>query len=365
TRALCLLTTGDQVVRDVLYDGNPAPEPGAIVCRVAPSFIRFGNFEIFASRGDLTTLKKLADFVLRTEFPHIEVGTPASYVELLKEVGERTADMVAEWLRVGFVHGVMNTDNMSILGLTIDYGPYGWLDNYDPNWTPNTTDFQHRRYRYGNQPSVAQWNLVQLANALYPLVEEVEPLQDAIANYTSRFELVWSRMLAAKLGFLNLDDDKDKSLAEEALAVLQTVETDMTVFWRELAKVNRTATVDKLERCQPLMNAVYQPGSMTSDQRASFVEFADNWSARHRELGSDDNELAVSMNATNPKYVLRNYMAQLAIEKAEAGDTSLVNELLDLLRYPYEEQPERDHFYTLRPDWARTKIGCSQLSCSS
>ena len=365
TRALCLLTTGDQVVRDVLYDGNPAPEPGAIVCRVAPSFIRFGNFEIFASRGDLTTLKKLADFVLRTEFPHIEVGTPASYVELLKEVGERTADMVAEWLRVGFVHGVMNTDNMSILGLTIDYGPYGWLDNYDPNWTPNTTDFQHRRYRYGNQPSIAQWNLVQLANALYPLVEEVEPLQDAIANYTSRFELVWSRMLAAKLGFLNLDDDKDKSLAEEALAVLQTVETDMTVFWRELAKVNRTATVDKLERCQPLMNAVYQPGSMTSDQRASFVEFADNWSARHRELGSDDNELAVSMNATNPKYVLRNYMAQLAIEKAEAGDTSLVNELLDLLRYPYEEQPERDHFYTLRPDWARTKIGCSQLSCSS
>ena len=196
-------------------------------------------------------------------------------------------------------------------------------------------------------------------------MEEVEPLQDAIANYTSRFELVWSRMLAAKLGFLNLDDDKDKSLAEEALAVLQTVETDMTVFWRELAKVNRTATVDKLERCQPLMNAVYQPGSMTSDQRASFVEFADNWSARHRELGSDDNELAVSMNATNPKYVLRNYMAQLAIEKAEAGDTSLVNELLDLLRYPYEEQPERDHFYTLRPDWARTKIGCSQLSCSS
>ncbi|MDP7068170.1 MAG: YdiU family protein, partial [Acidimicrobiales bacterium] len=276
TRALSLVITGDQVVRDVLYDGNPAPEPGAIVCRVAPSFIRFGNFEIFAARGDLTTLKKLADFVLRTEFPHIETGTPESYVELLKEVGERTADMVAEWLRVGFVHGVMNTDNMSILGLTIDYGPYGCLDNYDPNWTPNTTDFQHRRYRYGNQPSVAQWNLVQLANALYPLVEEVEPLQEAIANYTSRFEMVWSKMLAAKLGLQNLDDNKDKSLAKDVLSVLQTVETDMTIFWRELAKVDLTATADKLERSQPLMNAVYQPGSMTSDQRASFVEFADN-----------------------------------------------------------------------------------------
>ena len=147
TRALSLVTTGEEVVRDMLYDGNPRPELGAIVCRVAPSFIRFGNFEIFASRGDRETLQCLADFVIATEFPHIEDPSSRRYASLLREVAERTADMVVEWLRVGFVHGVMNTDNMSILGLTIDYGPYGWLDDYDPNWTPNTTDAQHRRYR--------------------------------------------------------------------------------------------------------------------------------------------------------------------------------------------------------------------------
>ena len=140
TRALSLVTTGEEVVRDMLYDGNPRPEPGAIVCRVAPSFIRFGNFELFASRGDHETLRRLADFIIATEFPHIEDPGPQRYVSLLGEIGERTADMIVEWLRVGFVHGVMNTDNMSILGLTIDYGPYGWLDDYDPDWTPNTTD---------------------------------------------------------------------------------------------------------------------------------------------------------------------------------------------------------------------------------
>ena len=365
TRALSLVPTGDLVVRDVLYDGNPAPEPGAVVCRVAPSFIRFGNFEIFASRGDEATLKKLADFVIRTQFPNIDDGSPDCYVALLKEVGELTADMIAEWLRVGFVHGVMNTDNMSVLGLTIDYGPYGWLDDYNPNWTPNTTDAQHRRYRYGNQPAIAQWNLVQLANALYPLVGAVEPLQEALENYAQHFEAKWSQMMATKLGLTNLKDHRDRELAEQALAVLQTVETDMTLVWRELANVNFDSSVDEKERCAPLMNAVYRSDLMTSDQRASFVDFAEKWSARHRELGNNAIEVTAAMNAVNPKYVLRNYMAQLAIEKAEEGDSSMVTELLDVLRLPYEEQPQYERFYALRPDWARTKIGCSQLSCSS
>ena len=365
TRALSLVTTGDLVVRDVLYDGNPAPEPGAVVCRVAPSFIRFGNFEIFASRGDEATLKKLADFVIRTQFPNIDDGSPDCYVSLLKEVGELTADMIVEWLRVGFVHGVMNTDNMSVLGLTIDYGPYGWLDDYNPNWTQNTTDAQHRRYRYGNQPAIAQWNLVQLANALYPLVGAVEPLQEALEHYAQHFEAKWSQMMATKLGLTNLMDHRDRELAEQALAVLQTVETDMTLFWRELANVNFESSVDEKERCAPLMNAVYRSDLMTSDQRASFIDFAEKWSARHRELGNNAIEVTAAMNAVNPKYVLRNYMAQLAIEKAEEGDSSMVTELLDVLRLPYEEQPQYERFYALRPDWARTKIGCSQLSCSS
>ena len=365
TRALSLVTTGEDVVRDMLYDGNPRPEPGAIVCRVAPSFVRFGNFEIFASRGDRQTLQRLADFTIATEFSHIEDPDSGRYVSLLKEVGERTADMVVEWLRVGFVHGVMNTDNMSILGLTIDYGPYGWLDNYDPNWTPNTTDAQHRRYRYGRQPHIAQWNVVQLANALYPLVEEVEPLQEAVRHYADRFEAKWSEMMASKLGVFSLNDSRDRNLADEALSVLQVVETDMTKFWRELGRVDCSADLDPLERVEPLLGAIYPRESATRPQVSAFVDFGQRWAARHRELGTDDVERRMSMDAVNPKYVLRNYLAQLAIDRAEQGDASMVEELLDLMRRPYDEQPERNKFSLLRPDWARTKVGCSQLSCSS
>jgi len=365
TRALSLVTTGEEVVRDMLYNGNPRPEPGAIVCRVAPSFVRFGNFEIFASRGDHETLKQLADFTVATEFPEIENDDPDRYVALLRQVGERTADMIVEWLRVGFVHGVMNTDNMSILGLTIDYGPYGWLDNYDPNWTPNTTDAQNRRYRFGNQPAIAQWNLVQLANALFPLVEKVEPLQEALGHYAHRFENGWSEMMAKKLGLPTLDSPRDSSMAKDVLEVLQAAETDMTIFWRELSNVDCDEALEKSVRAEPLMNAIYGRDNISEKQKAVFSDFADKWAARQRELGVNDEQRRISMNATNPKYVLRNYMAQLAIERAEHGDPSLVEELLDLLRSPYAEQASKDHYYALRPDWARTKVGCSQLSCSS
>ncbi|HAF69452.1 MAG TPA: YdiU family protein [Acidimicrobiaceae bacterium] len=365
TRALSLVSTGEEVIRDILYDGNPRPEPGAIVCRVAPTFIRFGNFEIFAARGDHETLRQLADFTIATEFPDIDADDPDRYVALLRQVVERTADMIVEWLRVGFVHGVMNTDNMSILGLTIDYGPYGWLDNYDPNWTPNTTDAQHRRYRFGNQPAIGQWNLVQLANALFPLVEKVEPLQEALELYGRRFDSRWSEMMAKKLGLPSLEDSSDQALAEDALNVLQTVETDMTIFWRELSSVSCLESVEPLNRVQPLMRSIYDLDRITEEQKAVFIEFVENWAGRQRVLGTSEDVRRSSMDATNPKYVLRNYMAQVAIERAEQGDTSLVQEFLDLLKSPYAEQQEKDTYYALRPDWARTKTGCSQLSCSS
>ena len=187
TRALSLITTGEQVRRDMFYDGNPQWEPGAVVCRVAQSFTRFGNFEILAARNDSELLKRLVDFTIRTDFPHlVETGAEinrACYIKWFDEICARTAVMIAHWMRVGFVHGVMNTDNMSILGLTIDYGPYGWLEGYDPDWTPNTTDAQGRRYRYINQPQIALWNLAQLGNAIYPLVDAVEPLQQGLDTY--------------------------------------------------------------------------------------------------------------------------------------------------------------------------------------
>jgi len=165
TRALSLVTTGEEVVRDMFYDGHPEAEPGAIVCRVAPSFLRFGSYELFASRGDIETLRTLADYTIRHHFSHLGEPSVETYIKWFDEVCQSTAKMIVEWMRVGFVHGVMNTDNMSILGLTIDYGPYGWLEPYDPNWTPNTTDASGRRYRFGHQGQIAQWNLVQLANA--------------------------------------------------------------------------------------------------------------------------------------------------------------------------------------------------------
>ena len=235
TRALSLILTGEEVIRDMFYNGNPRPEPGAVVCRVAPSFTRFGNFQIFAARGEIDLLKKLVDYTIRTDFPHLGEPSLDVYLKWFEEVCRRTAEMIVHWQRVGFVHGVMNTDNMSILGLTIDYGPYGWLENYDPNWTPNTTDAAERRYRFGNQPQIAFWNLGQLANAIYPLIEQVEPLQQAINAYKDTFERGWQTMVADKLGLNVYDPATDDELNTELLILLQLVETDMTIFYRKLA----------------------------------------------------------------------------------------------------------------------------------
>ncbi|NND98915.1 MAG: YdiU family protein, partial [Pirellulaceae bacterium] len=191
TRALSLVLTGESVMRDMFYDGHPQLEPGAVVCRVAPSFTRFGNFQIFASRGDVQTLEQLVDHTIRFDFPHLGEPSQEVYAQWFQEVCHTTAEMIVHWMRVGFVHGVMNTDNLSILGLTIDYGPYGWLENYDPGWTPNTTDAQGRRYRYGHQPQIAQWNLMQLANALVPVFDSVDPLQKGLEIYVAEFERGW------------------------------------------------------------------------------------------------------------------------------------------------------------------------------
>lgn len=371
TRALSLVATGGMVMRDMLYDGNAELEPGAVVCRVAPSFVRFGNFEIFASRGDIDTLRTLTDFVISTDFPDLAADTesgsssPERYARFFDEVVRRTADMVCEWLRVGFVHGVMNTDNMSILGLTIDYGPYGWLDNYDPDWTPNTTDAAHRRYRFGTQPAVAQWNLMQLANALYPLVGEAEPLQAALDGYVPYFEAQWSVMMAAKLGLPALETEADRELANGVLEVLRLVETDMTVFWRRLAIVDTAEGIDPAERIAPLADAYYQPSEVTDEHRSATSEFVERYAARLRALGIADAARGGAMNRVNPKYVLRNYLAQLAIDAATGGRPEAINELLDVMRRPYDDQPDREFYAAVRPDWARTRVGCSQLSCSS
>lgn len=230
TRALSLSVTGDSVLRDIMYNGNAAYEKGAIVARVSPSFLRFGSFEIFAARNDLKNLKKLVDYTINNHFSYLGKPSKENYIKLFEEVSKRTLDMIINWQRVGFVHGVMNTDNMSILGLTIDYGPYGWLEGFDFSWTPNTTDRENRRYRFGNQPNIGLWNLYQLANALYPIIEEVAPLNAILEQYKTDFEVKSLQMMKSKLGLFTSDED-DLKLIQSLEDNLQLVETDMTIFF--------------------------------------------------------------------------------------------------------------------------------------
>jgi serine/tyrosine/threonine adenylyltransferase len=365
TRALSLILTGEEVIRDMFYNGNPMPEPGAVVCRVAPTFTRFGNFQIFTARNDLEQLKKLVDYTIRSDFPDLGEPSVDVYLKWFEEVCRRTAEMIVHWQRVGFVHGVMNTDNMSILGLTIDYGPYGWLENYDPNWTPNTTDAGERRYRFGNQPKIAFWNLGQLANAIYPLIEQVESLQKAINAYKDTFEQGWQVMVADKLGLDAYDPAIDNELNTELLILLQLVETDMTIFYRKLALLTMDAELSDQDLMAPLMDAYYVPEQLNDEYKVRLGNWLRLYIKRIQTSGIADTERRQRMNAANPKYVLRNYLAQLAIDKAEKGDFSMVNELLEVLRHPYDEQPGNEEFALKRPDWARQRPGCSMLSCSS
>ena len=360
TRALSLIGTGESVLRDMLYDGNAAMEPGAVVCRMSSSFVRFGHFQMLTARGEIELLKQFTDFVIQREFPAIQAAytdDKDKYVAWFNQVCQRTADLMVHWMRVGFVHGVMNTDNMSILGETIDYGPYGWLEDFDPDWTPNTTDAGQRRYRYGQQPGIGQWNLMQLANAILPLIEDPKPLEDALSAYATQYETRWQEMMAHKLGL----SVYDKSLTDNLLSLLTRVETDMTLFFRSLAQVDFTDAISFTR----LHDAYYQPEQITDEVRALTRQWLAQYQHALSEQGVDLNDRPARMNRCNPKFVLRNYLAQLAIDKAEAGDFALVNKLLDVLRKPYEEQPGHEEFAAKRPEWARTRVGCSMLSCSS
>ncbi len=362
TRSLSLMLTGDQVLRDMMYDGNPKYEKGAVVCRLAPSFIRFGNFQIFASRRDEKNLKILTDYTIRHFFPHIEKGGEKGYIQFFEEVLDRTLDMVIHWQRVGFVHGVMNTDNLSILGSTIDYGPYGWLEGYDHQWTPNTTDRQHHRYGYGKQPDIALWNLAQLGSALVPLIGEAQPLQEILNGYKDKYQSNYLSMMRSKLG-LSQTLAVDLALVEELEDILQVTETDMTIFFRNLANIQLESTHTNFF---PLINdAFYKSEELTEVIKKLWNDWLTKYTERLRIENSTDRERKESMDAVNPKYVLRNYMAQLAIDKADNGDYSLIGTFYQMLKSPYSEQPEYQEWFAKRPEWARHKVGCSMLSCSS
>jgi len=361
TRALCLIGTGEGVERDMFYDGNRKLEPGAIVCRAAPSFIRFGNFELPSSRGDLALLTQWVDFCISRDFPEIASAhaEPASArAAWFIEVCERTAVMVAHWLRVGFVHGVMNTDNLSILGLTIDYGPYGWLEDFEPSWTPNTTDGEGKRYGFGRQADIAHWNLGCLAQALAPLFGDHAPLHEGLRRFGTQFNQSHNAMNAAKLGFASWQSD-DATLLGDLYTLMQAAEMDMTLTFRALIDVLAPNNLDGL--------AALEPAFYRTELRTKYAADIAEWLTRYSERSSTENIAArrSRMLQANPLYVPRNYLAQRAIDAAEKGDLSELNALTEALRDPYTERAQFARFALRRPEWARVRAGCSMLSCSS
>jgi len=359
TRALSLVGTGERVVRDMFYDGRPSAEPGAIVCRVAPSFVRFGNFEILAARNSEALLAKLADYVIETHQREL-LGYHGKerYLRWFEHVCRATAELVVHWMRVGFVHGVMNTDNMSVLGLTIDYGPYGFLDAFDPTWTPNTTDAAGRRYRYGQQPNIALWNLSCFAHAILPLIGEAEPLQAALTRCAEELSQRMDRMLCDKLGFSSTTGEAVE-LARLWPEVMAECQLDMTNSYRAMIELPGAAeaTVEQL--------AAHSYSELGAEHRQLLREWVTRYQRASAEEARVPEQRREQMRRANPKFILRNYMAQLAIESAEQGDLGLIHELHQLIRKPYDEQPGQERWTAKRPDWAAHKPGCSMLSCSS
>jgi uncharacterized protein YdiU (UPF0061 family) len=353
TRALSLVGTGEDVVRDFFYDGNARPEPGAVVCRVAPTFLRFGSYELLASRGELDLLRRLLDWTVARWFPALGQG-PDAWLRWFDEVSRRTAVLMAHWRRVGFVHGVMNTDNLSILGLTIDYGPYGWLDDYDPDFTPNTTDARERRYRFGQQARVAHWNLACLGEALAAVVPDVDGLRGVLDRYPAAHEDAWRPMEAHKLGFAAWSPEV-RALADEAFRLLRHSEVDHTLFFRRLGAQDPAVT-----DVAGLADAFYRSETFARD--------AQDWASWLRRWGAavgPDPARRGRMDAVNPMVIPRNWLAQRVITEAEHGDASGVERLLEVLRRPYDARPADDDHGHRRPEWARNRAGCSMLSCSS
>ncbi|MGE3538320.1 MAG: YdiU family protein [Candidatus Tectimicrobiota bacterium] len=339
SRALCVIGSDYQVLRET-------PETTAVVTRLAPSFVRFGSFEHWSARNDTVALQTLADFVLERWYPDLRAAHNP-YQALLAEVTRRTARLMAQWQGVGFMHGVMNTDNMSILGLTIDYGPFGFMEAFDDNHICNHTDEQGR-YAYRMQPHIGHWNCAALGRALLPLIGNVEAAQEALDLYQSAYRAHWDDVLHAKLG-LSTRQPEDLQLLEALFTLLQKGQVDFTLFFRRLADVQRDS---------PVADAPVR--DLCSD-RAACEAWIERYRARLQAEHSEDGPRRQAMQAVNPKYVLRNYLAQIAIDKAQQKDFSEVDRLRRVLEKPYDEQPEYEQYAALPPAWASTLA----VSCSS
>jgi len=338
TRALCIVGSDRPVYRE-------DEETAALVTRLAPSFVRFGSFEVFYYRNQIEPIRHLADYVIARYYP--ELATRAEpYAELLREVARRTAELMAQWQAVGFSHGVMNTDNMSILGLTLDYGPFGFLDAFDPGYICNHSD-TGGRYAFDQQPDVAAWNITKLAQTLVPLLS-VETASAAIADYPQQFGQAYVARMAAKFGLPA--GGETVPLLMDALQLLAQNHVDYTIFMRRLCDFDSAAGATNA----PLRDLFLD--------RATFDAWAARYAAALRQQESNDGARSQAMRAVNPKYILRNHLAEVAIRRAaDERDYSEINRLHRLLTRPFDEQPEHAAYAAEPPDWARQ----IEVSCSS
>ena len=341
TRALCVTGSDAAVWRE-------KKETAAVVTRVAPSFIRFGHFEHFCHTHQHTELQALADFVIEHFYPECQTSTAWDsnpYTALIAAVTERTAKMIARWQSVGFCHGVMNTDNMSILGLTLDYGPFQFLDGYDPAHICNHSDTQGR-YAFHKQPSIAYWNLFCLGQALMPLVKDQDNAVAALETFKAHYEQAFAKAMAHKLGFAEAHENQ-RPVIEEALKLLAAEKVDFTIFWRRLSYWAARRDLADTSVTDLFINR----------------EAATNWLASYAALldATPDAPGAALMLQTNPKYILRNHLGELAIQAAKRKDFSVLQALQTVLETPYEEHTEHDAFAQFAPDWAAN----IEISCSS
>lgn len=359
TRALCVTLTGESVIRDLFYDGNPKPEPGAITTRVAPSFLRFGHFQMLAADRNPELMNQLVEFCRSEYFP--QCPDRAAW---FTEICERTARLMVEWQRVGFLHGVMNTDNMSVLGLTIDYGPYGWLEIYDPDFTPNTTDSESKRYRFSYQPGIALWNLQRFAEALSILTpKDSEWLKAGLTRFTEVYREGWFLMMSRKLGIAGSDRAVLEPWMDRLDGLLQSAEIDFPMFYRELTAI-RNPHFDGHWKAV-LERSHYENASKEN----SVSDEWEPWVQEYLQFAKADSrhwaQVEAEMNAANPYFVLRNFLVQEALDALEQGNSQVLEALWKALQTPYEVNAWTSPQYRKLPDWARSRPGCSALSCSS
>ena len=346
--------SNDLIWRDQFYDGRPIQERGAVVLRLAKSWFRIGSLEILTYSKETSLLQSLVDFVIENHFTEIDTTDRNKYLAFFSEVVTQTAHLIAQWMSFGFAHGVMNTDNMSLLSITIDYGPFGFLDAYRPSYVPNTSD-DELRYSYENQPSVGHFNLNKMREALIPLLrdDQVPQMMTILNGYADLYERKYMEIFRSKLGLLD-NNKNDEYLIALLLKMMEDTKADFTMTFRQLGDAN-------------ILDPDYiVPESLWALKRLEKSSHYEKWVILYRkrliESNIADNERKTRMHSINPRYILRNWIAQSVIDMVERDEFGSLQKVYNILKEPFKEQPEAEElgYAAPPPSWAsQLKVSCS------